>query len=77
MVIPALSHAHDTESGAVKKPVRYGTRVRNKQKKDIHQSGDDDKEKQDDSSMETNTKQLDEEQKTEPVTKGATGLYML
>ena len=73
MVIPALSQAHDTDSSAVKKPVRYGTRVRNKQKKDTH-SGEHDKGKEDESIVETNTKQLDKEQETEPLTKEATGL---
>ena len=56
--------------------MRYGTRVRNKQKKEVHQVGESDKGKEDESNMETNSKQLDEEQETEPTTKGATGLYM-
>ena len=77
IVIPALVHAHDGGSGGVKKPVRYGTRVRNKQKKETHQSGESDKGKEDEVSMETDSKQLEEEQDTEPVIKGATGLCML
>lgn len=74
-VIPALSQKHDTGDGGVKKPVRYGTRVRNKQKKEAHQGGDGDKGKEQEPSVETNSKPLEEEQETEAVTKGATGLY--
>lgn len=77
VVIPALKQSHDTVDGGVKKPVRYGTRVRNKQKKDqAHQGGDGDKGKEQEPSMEANSKPLEEEQQTEAVTKGATGLYI-
>ena len=76
-VIPALSQKHDTGDGGVKKPVRYGTRVRNKQKKEAHQGGDGDKGKEQEPSVETNSKPLEGEHETEPVTQGATGLYDL
>ena len=75
VVIPAFSQSYDTGDGGVKKPVRYGTRVRNKQKKEAHQGGDSDKGKEPEPSMEANSKPLEEEQETEPVAKGATGLY--
>ena len=78
VVIPALSHAHDTDGSTVKKPVRYGTRVRNKQKKDTHHvAGEQDKGKEDEPSVEANNKQLDEVQETTPSTKGATGFLSM
>ena len=77
VVIPGISHTHDTGNGAVKKPVRYGTRVRNKQKKDSHQLGEGDQGKKEEPDMEVGSKPLEEEQETEPMTKGATGLNVL
>ena len=77
MIIPGINQTHDTGSGAVKKPVRYGTRIRNKQKKDGHQSGDGDLGKKEEPNMEVDGKPLEEEQEMDPITKGATGLNVL
>jgi len=75
VIVPALSHTHDSGSGIVKKPVRYGTRIRNKQKKEGHQ---DNKGKEDEPGVDTSGKQLEEEeQETETLTEGATGLHLL
>lgn len=70
ITIAALTHTHTQDSG-VKKPVRYATRVRNKQKKEAHHDTEGDKGKED---MKIDSKQLEEEHETDPVTKGATGL---
>lgn len=57
--------------------MRYGTRVRNKQKKDSHQSGEGDQGKKEEPDMEVGSKPLEEEPEMEPMTKGATGVNVL
>ena len=71
-MIPALSHTND--AGGVKKPVRYGTRIRNKQKKEVHQSSES---KDEASSVRDNSMPLEEEQGKEAATKGASGVNAL
>lgn len=59
----------------MKKPVRYGTRIRNKQKKEGHQ---DNKGKDDESSVDADSKQLEElVEETGILTKGAIGPHLL
>ena len=75
-MIPALSHTND--AGGVKKPVRYGTRIRNKQKKEVHQSGESDQGKKDEaSSIKDDSMPLEEDQEKEAATKGVTGVNVL
>ena len=57
--------------------MKYGTRNRNKQKKNSHQPEEGDQGKKDELGMEADSKPLEEEQETEPATKGATGLIVL